>query len=80
VIPAPFIRLPARINIGTARSAKFCVWEIESCMGMVIGRLRCCRKNRNPDIPIAKATGIPVRRNNVNTHTTNSILEILLGR
>jgi hypothetical protein len=45
---------------------------------MVVGRLRCCRKNRNPDIPIAKATGIPVRRNNVNTHTTNSILEILL--
>jgi len=47
-------------------------------MGMVIGRLGVCRKNKNPDIPIAKATGIPVRRNNTNAHTTNSILEILL--
>jgi hypothetical protein len=43
---------------------------------MVVGRLRCCRKNRNPDIPIAKATGIPVRRNNINTHVTNSISKI----
>jgi hypothetical protein len=76
VIPAPFIRLPARINIGTASNAKFCAWETVSCMGMVIGRLGFCRKKINPDIPIAKATGIPVRRNNKNAHITNSILKI----
>jgi hypothetical protein len=45
-------------------------------MGIVIGRLGFCRKNINPDMPIAKATGIPVRRNNINTHNTNSILKI----
>jgi hypothetical protein len=43
-------------------------------MGMVIGRLGFCRKKINPDIPIAKATGMPVRRNNINAHMTNSIL------
>jgi hypothetical protein len=42
-------------------------------MGMVIGRLGFCRKKINPDIPIAKATGIPVRRNRINTHITRSI-------
>jgi hypothetical protein len=68
--------LPASINIGTASNAKFCAWETVSCMGMVIGRLGFCRKNINPDIPIAKATGIPVRRNNANAHMTNSILKI----
>jgi hypothetical protein len=47
-------------------------------MGMVIGRLGFCRKKINPDIPIAKATGIPVRRNNINAHMTNSILKIPL--
>jgi hypothetical protein len=45
---------------------------------MVIGRLGFCRKKINPDIPIPKATGIPVRMNNINTHITNSILESLL--
>jgi hypothetical protein len=47
-------------------------------MGMVMGKLGFCRKKINPDIPIAKATGIPVRRNNINAHITNSILRILL--
>jgi hypothetical protein len=78
VIPAPFIRLPASINIGIASNAKFCDWETESCMGIVIGRLGFCRKKINPDIPIAKATGIPVRRNNINAHMTNSIFKFSL--
>jgi hypothetical protein len=74
VIPAPFIRLPASINMGTARSAKFCDWETESCMGIVIGRFRFCRKNIKPDMPMAKATGIPVNsNNNKNTQVTNNI-------
>ena len=37
VMPAKFIRLPDRMNIGMARSAKFCVWVTVSCTGMVKG-------------------------------------------
>jgi hypothetical protein len=40
-----------------------------------MGKFGFCRKNRNPDIPIAKATGIPMRSRRRKTHATNSILE-----
>jgi hypothetical protein len=66
------------MNMGTASKAKFWVWEIESCMGMVIGRFEFCRKNMNPDIPMAKAIGIPVRSNKRKTQLTKSILKKLL--
>ena len=49
-------------------------------MGMVIGRFEFCRKNINPDIPMAKAIGIPVRSNRRKTQLTKSTLKKFLPR
>jgi len=71
VIPVSFIKLPAKINIGMASSAKFCVSERTRCTGMVRGRLGCCRKKMNPEMPMAKVTGIPSTSKATNTTKTH---------
>ncbi len=60
VMPEWFMKLPASTNSGTASSAKFCVSVIVSCTGMVEGNSGCWKKNTRPEMPIAKATGMPI--------------------
>ena len=50
------------MNSGTASSAKFCVSVTVSWIGMVDGSSGCCRKNSAPEMPIAKATGMPMQQ------------------
>ena len=45
VMPELLRKLPARMNSGTASSAKFCVSVTVSWIGMVDGSSGCCRKN-----------------------------------
>src|SRR5688572_26147306 len=80
VIPALFIRLPARMNIGTARSAKFCVSVTVSWIGMVEGSSGCWRKNTQPEMPIANATGMPISRKTVKATRTQIISKDVHGR
>ena len=54
------MKLPASTKSGTASSAKFCVSVIVSCTGMVEGSSGCWKKNTRPEMPIAKATGMPI--------------------
>ncbi len=74
-MPVSFIRLPAKINMGIASRAKFCVSERTSCTGMVKGRMPpCCRKKVKPEMPMAKATGIPVSNRTAKTISTKVIV------
>ena len=59
-MPELLRKFPARINSGTASSAKFCVSVTVSWIGMVSGNSGCCRKNNVPEMPIANANGIPI--------------------
>ena len=70
VMPELLRKLPARMNSGTASSAKFCVSVTVSWIGMVIGNSGCCRKNSTPEMPIAKATGMPISSRTVNAMRT----------
>ncbi len=73
VMPELLRKLPARMKSGTASSAKFCVSVTVSWIGMVAGSSGCCRKNSAPEMPIAKATGMPIRRSTVKAMRTMSI-------
>ncbi len=72
-MPVSFSRLPASTNSGMASSMKLCVPESTSCTGIVSGRLPCCRKNAMPEMPNAKATGIPMSMNAANRMITSSM-------
>ncbi len=72
-MPAWFMKFPDRMNSGTARRAKFCVWETASWMGIVNGNSGYWRKKSVPAIPMAKATGIPSRIRTTKAHDTSSI-------
>ena len=76
VMPALFIRLPARMKSGTASSAKFCVSVMVSWIGMVEGSSGCWRKNTQPEMPMANATGMPISNSTVNATST----QIIRGR
>ena len=83
VMPELFMKLPARMNSGTASSAKFCVCVIVSCTGIVGGSSGCCRKKTVPEMPIANATGMPINSSTAKTRSTSSICEqadVTLGR
>ena len=73
-MPELFRKFPARINSGTASSAKFCVSVTVSWIGMVIGNSGCCRKNNVPEMPIANANGIPSSINTVKAMRTISMM------
>ena len=73
VMPELLRKLPARMNSGTASSAKFCVSVTVSWIGMVIGSSGCCRKNSTPEMPIANATGMPISSRIVNAMSTISM-------
>ena len=73
VMPELLRKLPARMNSGTASSAKFCVSVTVSWIGMVGGSSGCCRKNSAPEMPMAKATGMPISNSTVNAMRTISI-------
>ena len=60
------------MNSGTASSAKFCVSEMVSWIGMVEGSSGCCRKNTQPEMPMANATGIPISSSTANATSTQS--------
>ena len=72
-MPELLRKLPARMNSGTASSAKFCVSVTVSWIGMVAGSSGCCRKKSAPEMPIAKATGMPISRSTVKAMRTISI-------
>ena len=72
-MPELFIKLPARMNSGTASSAKFCVSVMVSWIGMVDGSSGCCRKNTQPEMPMANATGMPISSRTVKAIRTSSI-------
>jgi hypothetical protein len=44
-----------------------------SWIGIVEGSSGCCRKKTQPEMPMAKATGIPMSSRTVNAMTTQSI-------
>ena len=69
-MPELLRKLPARMNSGTASSAKFCVSVTASWIGIVEGSSGCCRKNTLPEMPIANATGMPSSRRTVKTIRT----------
>ena len=73
VMPELLRKLPARMNSGTASSAKFCVSVTVSWIGMVEGSSGCCRKNSVPEMPMAKATGMPISSSTVKAMRTISI-------
>jgi hypothetical protein len=73
VIPEAFMRLPAKINNGTASKLTLWVWEIGSWTIVLIGRSRFCKKNKTPEIPIEKPTGIPIMRKTRNASITRVI-------
>src|SRR5262245_2896475 len=73
VMPELLRKLPARMNSGTANSAKFWVSVTVSWIGMVGGSSGCCRKNSAPEMPIANATGMPSSSSTVNAIRTISI-------
>jgi hypothetical protein len=60
VMPEWLRKLPAMMKSGIASSAKFCVCDTVSWIGMVEGSSGCCRKNTQPAMPIANATGMPM--------------------
>ena len=59
-MPELLRKLPARMKSGTGKQRKFCVSVTVSWIGMVAGSSGCCRKKSAPEMPIAKATGIPI--------------------
>jgi hypothetical protein len=73
VIPDLFITLPATMNSGTASSAKFCVCDTVTCIGIVNGNSECWRKNSVPEMPMAKATGMPISNKTPKAMATMSI-------
>ena len=78
VIPEAFIRVPAKINKGTASKVTFWVWEIGSCTMVIRGNSGCCRKKVAPAIPTAKPTGIPRKSSTRKTIVTSSIYQLLV--
>jgi hypothetical protein len=78
VIPVSFRRLAANIKRGIASNGKFCVCEIGSCIIIVKGSCGFCRKKTVPEMPMAKATGIPITRKMINRINTSSIFPVLL--
>ena len=64
------------MNSGTARSAKFCACVSGICTMMVAGRLLCCTKNSAPEMPTAKAIGMPTIRKTINAMKTISMTRI----
>ncbi len=62
VMPVAFIRLPARMKKGTARSGKFCVAVAIFCSATVGGIVPVRTKTGIAAIISAKATGRPATR------------------
>jgi hypothetical protein len=73
VMPEWLRKLPAMMKSGIASSAKFCVCDTVSWIGMVEGSSGCWRKNTQPEMPIANATGMPIASSNTNAMTTHVI-------
>jgi hypothetical protein len=73
VIPEWLRKLPAMMKSGMASSAKFCVCDTVSWIGMVEGSSGCCRKKTQPEMPIANATGMPMTSSTRNAITTQVI-------
>ena len=74
VMPELLRKLPARMNSGTASRAKFCVSVTVTWIGMVAGNSGCCRKNSVPEMPMAKAIGMPS-----SSRTVKAIRTISMG-
>ncbi len=72
VIPVTFIRLPARIKNGTARSGKLCVAVTIFWITTVGGIAPVITKTGMEARPSAKATGIPQMRKTVNKPAINN--------
>ena len=73
VMPEWLRKLPAMMKSGIASSAKFCVCETVSWIGMVEGSSGCCRKNTQPAMPMANATGMPMTSSSAKATTTQII-------
>ena len=63
VMPVLFIRLPAKMKSGIASIVKDCVVESDFWTRIVHGISGVRMKNIAPEMAIAKATGIPRKRN-----------------
>ena len=61
-----FIRFPANMNSGIASMVKDWVVDRDFWTRMVHGISGLMRKNINPDIPIANATGMPKNKKIIN--------------
>src|SRR6185503_665745 len=77
VMPAWFIKLPARMKNGTASSGKLSMPPIMRCTTTNGGRLPLTRMYASEAPAIARATGTPISNNNTNESSSMSVPEPL---
>jgi len=73
VMPVAFMRFPAKMKRGMARSVKLWVWATMRCTEMEMGMLGVASMKTKPASPMAKATGMPRKRSARKTPTRRSI-------
>src|SRR5690606_4514935 len=78
--PVAFIRFPAKMKKGTARSGKLCVAVTIFWMSTVGGMLPVAMKTGKAASASAKATGIPMKRKMVNSAAIRSSMSAGLAR